>query len=171
MKKILFIQGSLAQNSKSFLLLKMAMISAESKGFESELLDLRHIDMPFCDGRKLPEYSQDLQAIYDKIQAATYVVFGMPVYCYSISGPLKNFIDIFSHAFENKRFGICAAAGSRMSYLATADLIKILAYESKATGVQPMVLTDYHDYDGDRVVDEKIPSRIDDMLDSLIRCH
>ena len=169
MKKILFIQGSLAPHSKSFLLLKIAMASAEVRGFDTELLDLRKIEMPFCDGRKLDEYPQDLKTIYDKIQSADYLVFGMPIYCYSISGPLKNFIDIFSHSFDRKRFGICAAAGSRMSYLATADLIKILAYESKATGVQPMVLTDYHDYDGDKVVDEKIPGRIDEMLDSLTK--
>lgn len=171
LKKILHISGSLSPTSKSFLLIEQSMKMGKKKGYETELLDLRTLELPFCDGRKLEEYPQKLEPIHEQVEAADFVVFGMPVYCYSISGALKNFIDLFSRAFKNKRFGICAAAGSRMSYLATADLIKILGYESSATGVQPMVLTDHNDFRDGEIVDESIPERIERMLESLVDCR
>lgn len=165
--KIIFISGSLASNSKSFLLLKKTVEIAKERGIETEFIDLKELNMLFCDGRAFDLYPKEFHAIFDQIQKADFIVFGMPIYCYSVSGPLKNFIDIFSGAFKNKRFGICASAGSRRSYLATADLIKILGYECNATGVQPLVLTDHHDFENGRIVDEKIPARIERMLDSL----
>ena len=58
-----------------------------------------------------------------------------------------------------------------MSYLATADLIKIMAYEANATGVQPMVLTDFNDFKDDQIIDPAIIERIERMFHSLITCH
>lgn len=168
MKTILFIQSSLSPDSRSFLLLQKTMELAQRHEVQTELLDLRQLDLPFCDGRALSDYSQELHPIYEQIEKADYIVFGAAIYCYSISGPLKNFIDLFSKAFRNKRFGICAAAGSKMSYLATSDLVRILGYESNATGIQPMVLTDYNDFKEGEIVDPTIVDRIERMLLALI---
>lgn len=171
MQKILFIQSSLSPHSRSFILLQKTMEMAQEKDFKVELLDLRQLDLPFCDGRAMSGYTQELHPIYEQIEKADYLIFGTPIYCYSISGVLKNFIDLFSKSFKNKRFGICAAAGSKMSYLATADLIKILGYECNATGVQPMVLADKNDFKEGKITDHTIVERIERMLNSLITCH
>lgn len=168
MSKILFISGSLSENSKSLLLLSEAMKIARQKGIETELLDLKNETIPFCDGRPFDGYLPSLKIIYEKIQQADFIVFGMPIYCYSISGPLKNFIDIFSEAFENKRFGICASTGSRRAYLATADLIKVMSFECSAACVQPLVLTDHEDYANGKITHSDVLSRIERMIESLI---
>jgi len=167
MKTILFISASLSPHSKSFLLIQKAIQCAEEKGFKAELIDLRQVGLPFCDGRSIADYPTNLHPIHEQIENADHLVFGVPIYCYSISGVLKNFIDLFSKAFKNKRFGICAAAGSKMSYLATADLVKILGYESGAVGVQPMVLVDRTDFDENRNVNPLVLERIERMLDAL----
>ena len=104
--------------------------------------------------------------MYLQIEKADYIVFGFPVYCYSISGVLKNFIDLFSHAMTNKFFGVCAAAGSSRSYLAVADLHTILSFESKALGIQPSVVVDDSDFK-DGVLNDNISVMISKMLDVL----
>ena len=48
----------------------------------------------WIDGRDLKDYNEDLQKAYKQIEEANGYVIGMPVYCYSVSGVLKNFLDI-----------------------------------------------------------------------------
>ena len=127
------------------------MIQSAAKQLKkSEVIDLRKLSIPFCDGRKIENYSKEIQLLYKTIEEADALVFGFPIYCYSISGVLKNFIDIFSHAMNGKRFGICAAAGSKLSYLAIADLHKIMQFQSNAIGVHPAVVADYTDFENDK---------------------
>jgi len=57
-------------------------------------IDLRNIKMELCDARSLEQYSDDLQKVFAKLQEQEAVIFGMPVYQYTMSGVLKNFIDI-----------------------------------------------------------------------------
>ena len=76
MQKILLIQSSLSPHSRSFMLLQKTEEMAQKKGFETEILDLRQLDLPFCDGRVMKDYSQDLHPIYEKIEKADYVIFG-----------------------------------------------------------------------------------------------
>jgi NAD(P)H-dependent FMN reductase len=169
MKKIILIAGSLRENSLSFLLLQKANNILQKKGFTTEIVNLRNEDIPFCDGRSLEEYSKNIQDIYARIESSDYAIFGMPVYCYSISGPLKNFIDIFSHAFTGKCFGVCSAAGSKLSYLATADLMKIMSFESKSLGVQPTVMADFHDFENQEIKNPKIIEKIEEMINALLK--
>jgi NAD(P)H-dependent FMN reductase len=92
----------------------------------------------------------------------------MPIYCYSVSGVLKNFIDIFSQAFRDKYFGIFCAAGSKLSYLATSDLIKMLGFESNATDIQPIVMADNSDFSNDKIINKEINERTIKLIDSLL---
>ncbi len=93
----------------------------------------------------------------------------MPVYCYSVSGPLKNFIDITSGAMEKKIAGILCNAGGKQSYMASADLSNILAYESHVTTVQPIVYSSYEDYDEQTLTSNKVKSKIRELVDHLAR--
>ena len=147
MPKILIIQGSLNPNSKTAIVAKAAeKILQGLENVDCETLDLRSLDMQFCDGRKLQDYNSDAQKAYKMVDGVDGMIIGMPVYCYSVSGPLKNFIDIIASAMENKPAGILCTAGSSMSYLASSDLAKILAYESHVLSVQPVVCSSYEDF-------------------------
>ena len=116
MRKVLIIQGSLNPKSKTAIVIREAeKILDSSNGIEFQTLDLRSFNMQFCDGRKLHEYNFDTQKSYEMVDKADGLIIGMPVYCYSVSGPLKNFIDITSSAMEGKAAGIICTAGSSMS--------------------------------------------------------
>lgn len=168
MKKITLISWSLREKSLSNILLKYSEKILIDKWFETNIIDLRNENIPFCDWRSLEEYWGNIKKIYKSIEDSNYIIFWMPVYCYSVSWPLKNFIDIFSKAFSNKYFGICSSAWSKMSYLASADLIKILSFESKATWIQPIVLADNNDFDDIEIKNDEIKKRISNMIEILI---
>ena len=169
MRKVLIIQGSLNPKSKTAIVIREAeKILDSSNGIEFQTLDLRSFNMQFCDGRKLQEYNSDSQKAYDMVDKADGLIIGMPVYCYSVSGPLKNFIDITSSAMEGKAVGIICTTGSSMSYLASADLAKILAYESHVLSIHPVVCSSYVDFRNGRLVSQKGHEKLNNMIEVLV---
>jgi FMN reductase len=168
MSKTVLISSSLSSSSRSAKLIEATAKRLQEKGIKVQIIDLKEEDIPFCDARPLADYPDHIQDLFTQIDAADYLVFGFPIYCYSISGVLKNFLDVFSHAMKGKRFGICAAAGSKLSYLAIADLHKIMSFQSNTVGVHPAVLADYSDFEGDSPK-EAIQERIDRMLEELLK--
>mgnify|MGYP004001632167 FL=1 len=169
MPKILIIQGSLNPNSKTAIVAKAAgKILQGLENVDCETLDLRSLDMQFCDGRKLQDYNSDAQKDYKMVDGVDGMIIGMPVYCYSVSGPLKNFIDIIASAMENKPAGILCTAGSSMSYLASSDLAKILAYESHVLSVQPVVCSSYEDFKDGKLESEKVVEKLIAMIGVLV---
>ena len=169
MSQVVLIQGSLNKESRTAILIQYAADELKRAGLELELLDLRNIQMEFCDGRSLKEYHPDMQQAYQTMEKADAFVIGMPVYCYSVSGPLKNFIDITSGAMEKKIAGILCNAGGKQSYMASADLSNILAYESRVTTVQPIVYSSSEDYDDYRLTSNKVQSKVRELVDHLAR--
>ncbi len=169
MSQIVLIQGSLNKESRTALLIDHAAGEMKRAGLEVTVLDLRNIQMEFCDGRSLEDYHPDMQQAYLTMEAADGFVIGMPVYCYSVSGPLKNFIDITSGAMVKKITGILCNAGGNRSYMASADLSNILTYESHVTTVQPIVFSSYEDYDDQTLTGAKVKSKIREMVNNLAR--
>ena len=167
MTQVVLIQGSLNKESRTAILVNFVAEELKNAGVTAKVLDLREVEMEFCDGRPLKKYSQDLQKAYQELEQASAFVFGMPVYCFSVSGPLKNFIDITSGAMEKKVAGILCNAGGNRSYLASGDLSKILAYESHVTTIQPVVYCSYEDFEDRQLTGEKVKSKAREMVDHL----
>ena len=167
MSDVILIQGSLNTESRTAALIQYAAEEIKRAGLNVEILDLRNIQMEFCDGRSLKDYHPDLQQAYQTIDEAKAFVIGMPVYCYSVSGPLKNFIDITSGAMEDKIAGILCTAGGRQSYMASADLSNILAYESHVTTLQPIIYTHAEDYADQTLASDRIKTKIQKLANHL----
>ena len=168
MPKLIVIQGSLNKNSKTSLIIDEVVKILKEKNIDFELIDLRKLELQFCDGRDLKEYNQDLQNAYKLMEEAHGYIIGMPVYCYSVSGPLKNFLDITCGAMEGKYAGIVCNAGGVMSYLASAELMKILSYEVSCLSVQPTVYGWGNDFKDGKIVNQKIIEKAKDMVEKLM---
>jgi hypothetical protein len=69
---------------------------------------------------------------------------------------------------ENKPAGILCTAGSSMSYLASSDLAKILAYESHVLSVQPVVCSSYEDFKDGKLESEKVVEKLIAMIGVLV---
>ncbi len=171
MSRIYLIQGSLNKKSKTAIVLKEISKQLKKLKISCEIIDLRKVkNMEFCDGRPLKKYSDSMIEIYQKLKQGQGFIFGMPVYCYSISGVLKNFIDITSSAYDNKFAGIVCNAGGKQSYMSSADLEKVLAFECHVTTIQPIVYTNYEDFDEkNRLISEKANSKINEMIQNLVQ--
>lgn len=169
MSRILIIQGSLSRQSKTAIVAEEAEKLLRGMFVEVSVLDLRSLDMEFCDGRSLKDYNVDTQNAYRMMESADGYIFGMPVYCWSVSGALKNFIDITAGAMENKTAGILCNAGSERSYLASSDLVKILSYESSVLTVHPIVCTCYEDFQDGNLTNPKAISKLQKMVNTLVK--
>ena len=168
MAKILIIQGSLSSRSKTALLVDLAMDAFKARKADVDILDLRRLDMQFCDGRELKAYNGDVQKAYRMMEAAEGYVFGMPVYCWSLSGALKNLIDLTAGAMENKMAGIMCNAGSSRAYLVSSDLVKILSFESAVLTVHPIVSSSSEDFENGQLANKKVLEKINAMSDALL---
>ena len=167
--KVLIIQASLNPQSKTAVVVgETEKILNSLDEVDCQILDLRYFDMQFCDGRKLTDYNSDTQKAFEMINDADGFIIGMPVYCYSVSGPLKNLIDITSSAMEKKVAGILCTTGSPMSFLASSDLSKILAYESHVFSVQPVVCSSYEDFKDGKLKSRKVKEKLKSMIEVLL---
>jgi len=167
--KVLIIQSSLNPQSKTAVVVgETEKILNSLDEVDCQILDLRYFDMQFCDGRKLTDYNSDTQKAFEMINDADGFIIGMPVYCYSVSGPLKNLIDITSSAMEKKVAGILCTTGSPMSFLASSDLAKILAYESHVFSVQPVVCSSYEDFKDGKLKSRKVKEKLKNMIEVLL---
>ena len=164
--KILCIQGSLNPGSSTSVLLRMAFDRLD--GVKKSYLDLRKIKMEFCDGRDLSGYHEDLQMAAREIQESDAYIIGMPVYCYSISGVLKNFLDIVCSGMEDKPFAIVCASGSERSYLATAELQKILVFEVHGRPFPRVVFASGKDFKDGALASGEVEKRLDQMAAEFI---
>lgn len=170
MARIVLIQSSLNPNSKTAVVIEETRKRLIQKGHEAITLDLREYELPFCDGRSLDQYPESVQRIRPILESADAFVIGFPVYMYTFSGVVKNFLDIFARYFERKVCGIVMNAGGSNSYLASRDLINSMNFETATIFVQPTVYTysSHFDETKTKIVSEYVYKKIDQMIDSLL---
>ncbi|MEK7618901.1 MAG: NADPH-dependent FMN reductase [Patescibacteria group bacterium] len=167
--RIALIQGSLNPHSNTALLIDAVATMLEKRGIGHETLDLRHVDMDFCDGRPLEKYNEATRNAYALLERGDAYIIGMPVYSYSISGALKNLIDITAPAMKKKVAGILCNSGGTRSYLASVDLMKILSFEADVVTVQPVIHTDRDTFKERTLFDDHVPELMTEMIDGIIK--
>lgn len=95
---------------------------------ETELLDLSDYQIDFCDGRPLTEYSDDTQKVMDMIVSADALIIGTPIFQASLSGALKNLLDLVpSAALRGKVIGFAATGGTYQHFLVIENQLKPIA--------------------------------------------
>ena len=99
MKKVLIISASFRPESNSNALCEKVAEGVRAAGNEAEVIRLKGKSIGFCTGcyacQKTGKCAikDDANAIVDKICEADAVVFGTPVYYFSIAGQLKALLD------------------------------------------------------------------------------
>ncbi len=166
--KIVLIQGSMFPNSKTAEIMEIIQHILEHKNVETEIIDLRKINMEFHDGRKIEEYNEDIRRAYQTLENADAYVIGMPVYQYSMSGPLKNFLEIVGPAMSNKFTGLLLVSEKVKSYLAANELMKIMSYELNITTVPPIIHVHEKIFGENGELLQSISENIELMLQRLI---
>ena len=107
------ISGSLREASYTRRTVELALAGAEEVGARTQLIDLREYNLPLCDARRdQSTYPPDVARLRSEVGAATGIVLGTPEYHGSLSGALKNALDLMGFGeFEGKMIGLVGVAG------------------------------------------------------------
>ena len=114
--KIILLQPSLRKNSltseilQEFQNLLVGNEYFRSENYEIKTIDLREIELEFCDGRDIKDYNRGLQDIFQEIQKSDMLIIWFPVYHYALSWVLKNFLDIVGDALKEKKLWVIVSA-------------------------------------------------------------
>jgi FMN reductase len=171
MVKIVAIAGSLRQDSTSQMALNLAAQRVEALGAEIEVLDLREMKLPFCDGGdEYPDYP-DVKRLQEAFSRADGIILATPEYHGSVSGVLKNALDLMSFdQLSGKVAGLISVLGGQPNSNALNDLRIILRWvhawcipEQVAIGQAWKVFSP----EG-KLLDEKLSQRFDQFAQSLV---
>jgi FMN reductase len=171
MVKIVGIAGSLRPDSYSQIALKVAIQKVRELGAEVEILDLRQMNLPFCDGGKeYPQYP-DVKRLQDTVGSADGLILVSPEYHGGVSGVLKNTLDLMSFdQLAGKVAGFISVLGGQINSNALNELRTILRWvhawsipEQVAIGQAWQAFTP----DG-KISDEKLSQRLDLFASSLV---
>ena len=127
--KILGVSGTIVGSKTAIVIQKvLEQIKLNDPNLEVELLDLRSVQLDFCDGRPITDYPDDTKKVIEQLMAADGYVFGTPIFQGSFSGAFKNLIDLVPPAaFRHKVMGFVTTGGNHQHYLVAENQLKPLA--------------------------------------------
>ena len=110
--KILTLCGSIRSDSTTLAALRCAAGAAADAGAEVQTVHLGELELPFCDGRKDERtYGGDALKFIDAVEWADGLLIGSPNYHGSLTGVLKNALDLLGpDAIRDKLVGLLATA-------------------------------------------------------------
>ncbi|WP_460194361.1 NADPH-dependent FMN reductase [Thermosynechococcus sp. FA-CM-4201] len=172
MVKFIGWAGSLRDGSYSQSALDVAIAKAAAQGVTVERLDLRQMTLPFCTGAEsYPDYP-DVDTFRAKVKEADGILLVTPEYHGSVSGVLKNSLDLLSFEhLSGKVVAMMSVLGGQTNSNALNDLRVILRWvhawvipEQVAIGQAWQAFTP----EGE-LSDPKLDERVDKMIASWIQ--
>ncbi|MCC0179123.1 NAD(P)H-dependent oxidoreductase [Waterburya agarophytonicola K14] len=171
MVKIVGIIGSLRTDSYSALALKQAADRVRALGAEVKILDLREMKLPFCDGgSEYPEYP-DVETLRETVKNADGLILATPEYHGSLSGVLKNALDLMSFEhLSDKTTGLISVLGGQSNSNALNDLRVIVRWVHGFVIPEQIAIGQaWQAFDSDgNLKDTKLSERFDGFAQSLV---
>ena len=169
--KIVGIGGSLREDSYSMQALHLAAEKAKALGADVELLDLKEMNLPFCDGSSdYPDYP-DVEVMRKSVTAADALMIVTPEYHGSVSGVIKNALDLmsFDH-LDGKVTGMISVLGGQSNSNALNDLRVIMRWvHAWVIPEQIAIGQAWKAFDeSGKLVDTKLSERLDAFVKSLV---
>lgn len=110
--KIAALGGSLRPQSFAYRTLELALKKVEAYGIQTELIDLRKLNLPFCNGERFYPHYPDVEVLRQSVQSSTGLLLSTPEYHGNMSGVLKNALDLLEEEhIANKIVGLIAVVG------------------------------------------------------------
>lgn len=169
MKEIVIIQPSLREGSYTDIICNLvAQLCLDKEDVNVTYIDLRERNLEFCDGREIEEHNKWLQDDYESIKYADLVILGFPLYHFSISWVLKNYLDIMRDALQDKKIDFLVSAIFEWGELAYEHVLEAFGKKynvQKASEITPYILNDMF-FDG-QLVNIWARKQIQDFVNSL----
>jgi len=125
--RVLGISGSLKPNSSTSFVINLALEAAREQGAEIEFCEVSTAGLPFCDGRPDADYPEAVHVFRTKIRESQGIIIGTPEYHNSLTGWLKNALDLCGHnEFEHKMVGLIGVAGGAMGAINSINHLRTI---------------------------------------------
>jgi NAD(P)H-dependent FMN reductase len=109
------ISGSLRAGSYTRRAVECALQGAAESGAETRLIDLNDYDLVFRAGKDETGFPADVSRLREEVKQADGIILGTPEYHGSLSGVLKNALDLMGFdEFEGKMIGLVGVSGGHM---------------------------------------------------------
>lgn len=157
------ILGSTTPPGRMHRALEGGLERAATRGTSADLLDLGTVRLGFADGTPIEDLADDTAATIAAIESAKALIVATPVYRGSLTGSLKNLLDLTPvPALQGKAVGLVAMGASDHHYLgAERHLRDVLAFFGAV--VMPVAV-----YLSNRDFEDGVPGeRANDTLDQL----
>jgi FMN reductase len=125
--KITGICGSLSPNGATKRALKIALHGAAEFDAEVSLVELRDLDLLMFGSVAASEYPADVVSLRQQIRESQGIILATPEYHGSISGVLKNMLDLMNiDDFETKIVGLVGVAGGHTGAINSLNTMKTI---------------------------------------------
>lgn len=171
MVKIVGIGGSLRPDSYSQLALQVAAQRLEALGASVEILDLRTLNLPFCDGGDNYSDYPDVARLSNAVREADGLILASPEYHGSVSGVLKNALDLMGfEEFSGKVTGLISVLGGQPNSNALNDLRLIMRWvHAWVVPEQIAIGQAWKAFGADgKLLDEALSKRFDQFAQSMV---
>lgn len=169
--KIVAISGSLRPGAYSYQALQQATRRLEALGATVDVLDLRALNLPFCNGEDNYGDYPDVERLRSAVKSADGLLLATPEYHGSLSGVLKNALDLLSFEhLDGKVAGVISVLGGQSNSNALNDLRVILRWvHAWVIPEQVAIGQAWKAFGQDgKLVDEKLAERLDRLAESLV---
>lgn len=124
---ILAVCGSLNEKSITKMALSVTLKGAEEYGADTRLITLRDYKLVFYGEVGEEDYPKDVFRLREEIKEADGIIFGTPEYHGSMSGTLKNMLDLMSQEqLEGKIVGLVGVAGGHTGAIQSLNTMRTI---------------------------------------------
>jgi FMN reductase len=175
--RIVGLGGSLARVSRSRAALQAALAGAERAGAETELLDIRRLDLPLYNPDE-PDPTDAAARLVEASYGADGMLWSSPMYQGTISGAFKNALDWLHVLGErdppylhDKVIGLISAAGGTQGLQAINTMeFSVRALRAWAVPYVVPVAAAWRVFDGEgRVQDESVARQLETLGAEVVR--
>lgn len=169
---IVCISGSKRAGSTTLTLVNELRKACEKQGAKTELIDLAQVDLPMFDNRENWDYGQELERVQALLDKADGFVIGSPEYHASMSGALKNLLDLLDYkkVLAGKPVAFCGVGGGRGRASNVLGHFLVVARALRMWSVPTSIGLNHEDFDEKwQIKDQKMLERIDLAAKELVK--
>jgi FMN reductase len=145
--KVVGLGGTLREGSTSLGALRRALEAARETGAETELLDLRALNLPFYEpGKPLEEYEQEVESFVEAVRGADALRFSTAAYHGTLAGVTKNALNFTQFLARDERpyldgkvVGLISTAGGDRATIHAVDTLVHTVHALRGT-VMPLMV-------------------------------
>ncbi len=170
---LLAIHGTVTRPGRLYQAIEAALSGLDGPNApDADILHLGDYRISFADGRPLPGYDDDTQAVVERVAAADMYLIATPVFRASYTGALKNLLDHLPvAALRGKACGLIGLGATDHHYLSIdAQLRPVLAWFGAHAAPGMVYLQSRHFQDG-QLTDAQAVADLQSLARSVAALH